>query len=787
MTTAPATPASEHADVVVIGSGFGGSVSACRLAQAGLSVVLLERGNAHPPGSFPRTPAEMSRAFWDPGAGLYGMYDVWRFSGCDSVVSSGLGGGSLIYANVLLRKDERWFVQDDPLPGGGYESWPVTRADLDPHYAEVERMLGATPYPLDAPGYAAPKTLAMRDAAAELGLSWQLPPLAVSFAPAPGAAPGQGLPIADPSYGNLHGRPRSTCRLCGECDIGCNVGAKNTLDHNYLSAARHYVADLRTGHEVLAIRPGQAGGYEVDYIRHDPQDPGRPPPMPPPVQIITCDRLVLAAGTFGTTYLLMRNRPYLPRLSSALGTRFSSNGDVLSFLVRARDRNRVRPLEASRGPVITSAIRLGDEHDGPGQTGRGAYLEDGGYPAFVDWLVEAADMPGDTRRLARFALERMRAILARRPDTGLSAEISDLIGTDALSVGSLPLLGMGRDVPDGLLWLSGNRLDLSWKAATSEAYFARVLATMRRVAAVLGARYVDNPMWLRKRIITAHPVGGAPMGRDRSVGVCDGYGEVFGYPGLYIADGAVMPGAVGTNPSLTIAALADRMCTRLLEQPRAAAPGRPSTPAGGDGVLGRPDATSLSFTEEMSGTCSPAAADGRSGPGRPEQLAFRLTITADDVEHFLDDPEHAARAEGWIDAAILGGRRQVQRGWFNLFAPDGAPDRRLMRYRLQFADAAGQPRTLSGQKDIWPGPPTRIWPDTSTLHFRLMDGHVADGEDDQARTLAVGTLHLSPADFARQLCTMRVDGPHGAAALERFGQFFCGQLWDVYGPQRTSA
>ena len=182
-------------------------------------------------------------------------------------------------------------------------------------------------------------------------------------------------------------------------------------------------------------------------------------------------------------------------------------------------------------------------------------------------------MPGDTRRLARFALERLRAILARRPDTGLSAEISDLIGTDALSVGSLPLLGMGRDVPDGLLWLRGNRLDLSWTTATSEAYFERVLATMRRVAAVLGARYVDNPMWLRKRIITAHPVGGAPMGRDRSVGVCDSYGEVFGYPGLYIADGAVMPGPVGTNPSLTIAALADRMCTRMLEQRPAATPG----------------------------------------------------------------------------------------------------------------------------------------------------------------------------------------------------------------------
>jgi cholesterol oxidase len=796
MKRAAATPASEHADVVVIGSGFGGSVSACRLAQAGLSVVVLERGQPHPPGSFPRTPAQMSRAFWDPDGGLHGMYDVWHFSGCDAVVSSGLGGGSLIYANVLLRKDEKWFVRDDPLPGGGYESWPVTRADLDPHYDEVERMLGGTPYPLDAPGYAAPKTHAMRDAAAELGLSFQLPPLAVSFAPKPDAAPGQGLPIVDPHYGNLHGRPRSTCRLCGECNIGCNVGAKNTLDHNYLSAARHYGADLRTGHEVRSIRPREAGGYEVDYVRHDPQEQGRPAGAAAPVQMISCDRLVLAAGTFGTTYLLLRSQPYLSRLSSALGTRFSSNGDVLSFLVHARDRSRIRALEASRGPVITSAIRLSDEHDGPGETGRGAYLEDGGYPAFVDWLVEAADVPGDSRRLARFALERLRAVLARRPDPILSAEISELIGTDALSVGSLPLLGMGRDVPDGLLWLRGSRLDLRWSSAASDAYFDRVIATMRGIGAVLGARCVNNPMWLSKRIITVHPVGGAPMGLDRSVGVCDSYGEVFDYPGLYIADGAVMPGPVGTNPSLTIAALADRMCTRLLEQPSAKTPGRPGTPsrragspAGGEGgPTGTTGRTSLSFTEEMYGTCSAVAGAGApevADQARQEPLSFRLTITADDVEHFLENPEHSARAEGWIDAASIGGRRQIQRGWFNLFAPDGAPDRRLMVYRLQFADAEGQPRTLRGQKDVWHGAPTRIWPDTSTLYFRLLEGYVDDGQDDQARTLAMGTLHLSVEDFARQCTTIRAEGPHRVAALERFGLFFAGQLWDVYGPQRA--
>jgi cholesterol oxidase len=799
MANAPASSATEHANVVVVGSGFGGSVTAYRLAQAGLSVVLLERGNAYPPDSFPRTPAQMSRAFWNPGAGLYGMFDVWRFSGCDSVVSSGLGGGSLIYANVLLRKDEHWFVKDDPLPHGGYESWPVTRADLDPHYDEVERMLGATPYPLDAPEYAAtPKTHAMRDAAAELGLRCHLPPLAVSFAPAPGAAPGLGLPIVDPGYGNLHGRQRSTCRLCGECNIGCNDGAKNTLDHNYLSAAQHHGADLRTGHEVRAIRPRPGGGYEVDYVRHDLADQDSPAdPAAQRVRIIACDRLVLAAGTFGTSYLLLRNRPYFRGLSAALGTRFSTNGDVLSFLVNAKNHNRARPLEASRGPVITSAIRLSDEHDGTGETGRGAYIEDGGYPAFVDWLVEAANVPGDTRRLARFAVERLHAIVARVHESDMSGEISELIGTDALSASSMPLLGMGRDVPDGLLWLRGSRLDLAWTTAASEAYFDRVLASMRRIAAVLGARYVDNPMWLRKRIITVHPVGGAPMGRDRSVGVCDSYGEVFGHPGLYIADGAVMPGPVGPNPSLTIAALADRMCTRLLEQPQAINAGgtnlggtEPAANRDRDRQEHRPDSTSLSFTEEMSGMCTPKGRRGilgAAGQGQQEPIAFRLTITADDVERFLDDPEHCARAKGWIEAASFGGRRQVQRGWFNLFAPDGAPDLRLMRYRLHFADASDQPRTLIGQKDIWHGPLSHIWPDTSTLHFRLLKGHVAEDEDDEARVIATGTLHLRLTGFARELTTIRTEGPHGAVALERFGRFFAGQLWDVYGPQHSDA
>ncbi|MEU3271336.1 GMC family oxidoreductase [Saccharomonospora sp. NPDC006951] len=554
----------EHTDIVVVGSGFGGSVSAYRFAEAGKRVVVLERGKAYPPGGFARTPADMGKAFWDPGAGLHGLFDVWSFRGFDSLVSSGLGGGSLIYANVLLRKDERWFVNEDPLPGGGYEHWPVTRADLDPHYDAVEKMLNPSPYPFDSPAYAAtPKTKAMREAAKNLGLDWRLPPLAVSFAPRRGAEPALGLPIVEPEYGNLHGVPRRTCRLCGECDIGCNDGAKNTLDHTYLSAAVASGADIRTRSEVVLIRARRGGGYEVGYVEHKHGAEGtRTDQGKLAIHRITCDRLVLAAGTYGTTYLLLRNIEGLPGLSAALGTRFSGNGDLLTFLLPGND-GRARALEASRGPVITSAIRVPDGADDAGE-GRGFYVEDGGYPGFTDWLVESADVTRTLFRTAEFVTRWALALLRGWPDNRLGSELSRLLGNGTLSAGSLPLLGMGRDVPDGVMRLRNDLLDIAWTTETSTDYFARVRDTMRDIAGELGARYLDNPVWFFRRIITVHPLGGAPIGRNPEEGVCDAYGEVFGHPGLHVADGAAMPGPVGANPSLTIAAMADRMCTRLL-------------------------------------------------------------------------------------------------------------------------------------------------------------------------------------------------------------------------------
>jgi cholesterol oxidase len=278
--------------------------------------------------------------------------------------------------------------------------------------------------------------------------------------------------------------------------------------------------------------------------------------------------VIVAAGALGSTYLLLRNRDvFLRRLSGRLGTRFSGNGDLLTFALKSSTTQNGRRvptvIDPGYGPVITSAVRVPDELDG-GQ-GRGFYIEDAGYPDFVSWLVQLADEPLAFWAWRKTALRLVRKWLQRKPETDLSAEVSELFGKSELSAGVLPLLGMGRDVPDGRMFLREGLLDLDWsKDGASGPYFDRVRETMRGLVAALGGKFVDNPIWWLSKVITVHPLGGCPMGRTPQEGVVDAYGEVFGHPGLYVADGAVMPGPVGPNPSLTIAALADRFAERIV-------------------------------------------------------------------------------------------------------------------------------------------------------------------------------------------------------------------------------
>ena len=180
-------------------------------------------------------------------------------------------------------------------------------------------------------------------------------------------------------------------------------------------------------------------------------------------------------------------------------------------------------------------------------------------------MLQVLDTPGVLWRV-RVLLERaIKQLLGQDVATDLSAAIADLLGSCELSAGLFPQLGIGRDIPDGTMHLRGERLDADWRKERSGPYFDRVRGTMKDIATALGATFLDSPSWLVSRLITVHPLGGCPIGRDATEGVVDAHGEVFNYPGLYIADGSVMPGPVGANPSLTIAALADRFADGIVE------------------------------------------------------------------------------------------------------------------------------------------------------------------------------------------------------------------------------
>lgn len=581
---------------VIIGSGFGGSVMAYRLAQAGLRVCLLERGKPYPPNSFARAPYDLGKNFWDPSEGLYGMFDVWSFKRSGALVSSGLGGGSLIYANIHLRKDEKWFKEDRR--DGGYDPWPITYADLEPHYDAVEKMMNVQKYPLKHPPYNnTPKTLAMQEADRNLQLNdksthqWIPLNLAVSFRSKkvgcpddddPANPPLVGAPIHE-DYPNYHSVtlkrdvPRSTCRLCGECDIGCNYGSKNTLDYTYITAAIHqkpYPAQIETLCEVKKIAPLGSDGYEVRFVRHTPDDidPATGKCKPPREYTITADRLIIAAGTFGSPYLLLKNQANFPGLSNkTLGSRFCVNGDLLSFIVRSMEQRNAktvpRRLDPSFGPVITSAIRIGDTLDGDGPQGRGFYTEDGGNPYLLSWFSEISGLPSFLRRSLKFLKMAAKYRLGFNNDANLSREISDLLGDASTSMSSFPVLSMGRDFANGRLFLKKDLLDCDWNQKRSQEYFDRVRRVGRAIARSLNAEYMDNPSYqYLHQVLTAHPLGGCPMGFSPEDGVVDSYGQVFGYPGLYVVDGSVMPGPVGPNPSLTIAAISDRAADHIIDQ-----------------------------------------------------------------------------------------------------------------------------------------------------------------------------------------------------------------------------
>lgn len=531
-------------DAIVVGSGFGGSVVANRLAQEGWKVCVLERGRWHAPGTFAQTPAEIKRGFWDPSHALYGLFDVWSFRGLAAVVSSGMGGGSLIYANVLSKPPEGWLRVDGSRGG---PSWLVGESELEPHFDAVNRLLKPEPYPDRGEFATAPKTKAFRDAARRAALEDERPPLAVQFEDDDGVV-GTRRPFGAPSE-NHYNVQRFTCEMAGACDLGCNAGAKHSLDLAILSGLeRRSNVKLRHLAEVRRLRPLERG-FAVELLDHSKSvgEVG----VAPHSETVTCARLILSAGTLGTALLLLRSRLELPGLSQAVGRHFSANGDYLAF---AADCDPVdgAPINASRGPVITASARGADRMNGG--DGPGFHLQDGGFPSWVPWLAVAGGIRRDLGVIAAAARSMVAGPGVGSSDQDLSFELSKFVDDGGERL--LPILSLGRDTPDGRLYLRNGRLDLDWRKYESAALYERAAAAARLVTQALGGRYSDPLRFFRP--ITVHPLGGCAMSPDVRSGVVDKDLCVHNVPGLSIADGSVLPGPVGINPSLTIAALADR-------------------------------------------------------------------------------------------------------------------------------------------------------------------------------------------------------------------------------------
>lgn len=498
-------------DAVIIGSGFGGAVVACRLSEAGMRVCLLERGRRWGRSDFPRPGTGNWR--WDPPRET-GIFELRRLGRLEALVASGLGGGSLVYTNVQMRAPEE-----------ALEGWPaeLRRAALEPYYRRVEEMLEPAPPPRTLP-----KMRALEQAARRLGRPDRYEParLAIRWGE-------EGIEEI-----NKHGAAQTGCIYCGMCVLGCHVHAKNTLDLNYLKRAENCGAHIIALAQAVAIEP-LGSGYAVHYRDLSAGIE----------RSVSGAIVVVSAGTLGSAELLLRCKylyKTLPALSPRLGYNFSGNGDFFGAVIQSLDR-----LEPYYGPTVTAMLDYWDDAR--------FFLLEGGLPeAFAErWRAPLLRLAW----LWNFKL-KLSNILAR---LGLAEErpAPPLPGRSAREAAArlMPLFLMGLDASDGRLYLDKKgRLALDWRHGKSLDLFREMKRRMRELGRAAGGLTLISPQWtFRRRLTTVHPLGGCSIGRSLQDGVVDDCGRAFGYRGLYIADGSILRGAIGVPPSMTIAALAERV------------------------------------------------------------------------------------------------------------------------------------------------------------------------------------------------------------------------------------
>jgi cholesterol oxidase len=506
-------------DYIVIGSGFGGSVAALRLSEKGYRVLVLEKGKRLSAQDFPKRNWNLRKWLWVPALRFFGFFRITLFRHLTVLSGVGVGGGSLVYANALQVPPKEFFRSGS---WAGLADW---EQELAPHYQTVLTMLGAVPNPRLEPGDRALEKLAVDRGRVD---TFGAVTAAVFF----------GVPevtVPDPYFGGK-GPERAGCNFCGGCMVGCRFNAKNTLDKNYLYLAEQHGAEIQTESEAVDVAPlGKADGSEGYCVRWRSSTAwmGRQ-------ESATCRGVVFSGGVLGTVKLLAKlGKSSLPELSERVGQGVRTNSESLMGIMTF-----VKTTKFSDGVAIGSILQT-DEH---------SFLEPVRYPSGSGfWRLFMAPLAHGKSVVTRIA--KMLYDLVRHPVKNLRI----------YSVGNwaekTQILLFMRTI-DSTLRLVAGRWRLRSEKDRGEpptAFIPEAKELAEQYARIVNGK----PMVLLSETLlgiptTAHILGGAVMGRDRSEGVIDSSNRVFGYKDLYICDGSVVSANPGVNPSLTIAALAER-------------------------------------------------------------------------------------------------------------------------------------------------------------------------------------------------------------------------------------
>ncbi len=741
-------------DAIVVGSGYGASVLALRLAQAGRKVCVLERGREWLPGEFPRTGAAFARevqAELEHGrvGSPTGLYRFHMGEGVTAVQGCGLGGGSLVNAGVAVRPEPRIF--EDP-------RWPAAfRADvgtrLERGYAQAEEMLRPARYE-----GALSKLTALDRAARALGTNAQTVPVTIAFEKGTSAA----------------GVPQAACTLCGNCITGCNHGAKGALTTNYLAAAKQLGAELFCEIEVRSVSACE-GRWVVHYRAHG-QHRER---FHAPDAFVTAPMVLLGGGALGSTEVLLRSRDAGLPVSAAVGQGFSGNGCTIGFGHNGDDevngigsRKGGPEFPGSVGPAIAGMIDLR----------KGKPISDG-------MVIQESAVPGPIG--AALPLLLATAHGERGPAGGALARLSRAARSLMSLVGGPGHGALRRtqawavtahDSASGALRLEHDQLRLRWAGAGAEPCVKSIHQTLARASRAQGAEYIANPAWQvlpSHPTTTPHPLGGCPMGEDAAHGAVDDRGRVFKgsagtevHEGLYVCDSSVLPCPLSANPLLTLTAMAERCASLLVEEhgwTAATAPARRTLAPASHRKTG------FRFTEHMQGQLDLAHGDA----GTP--FEFVLTVEWEDVRALLAQPSLSARSSGTATAPALSPHPLTAfDGRFQLFVPAEGDARTLrMIHAVSLKAEDGRAFHLQGVKVLHDDPGPDLWVDSTTLFFTLSEGAAPGG-----RVLGTGHVRVHLWDLLTQATTLG-DGRAGMGAdligQAQFLKLFLGTLRQVYG------